>query len=52
MCDPKIRLGIYPMSLVSCKLGVGKQVVLWDSNVHRDIPLLSATRQVSKIFLN
>jgi hypothetical protein len=40
------------MSFISFKLGVGKQVELWDSNVHKDIQSLFAPQQASKIFLN
>jgi hypothetical protein len=45
--------GIYSMSFVRLGLGVGKEVELWDSNVHRvirtGIPKTASNQEISQL---
>jgi hypothetical protein len=54
LCDSKMGAReIYSMSFIRLVLGVGKQVELWDSNVHgvirTDVPKTASAQRISQL---
>lgn len=43
--DPIVRCMRNPMSFIGFRLEVGKQIELWDSNVHKDIQIAAPEKE-------